>query len=354
MGHSVGEYVAACVAGLFSLEDGLKLVAARARLMQALPQQGAMVAIFAAEAEVEAVLATYLAKQASTLVSIAAINGPQNVVISGEQGAVQTIAEHFKQQGIKTRTLAVSHAFHSPLMEPMLADFAQVVSQVDFASPPQNAVSSFMVSQRPRLISNVTGECATAEMSTPAYWVRHVSAPVRFADSISTLNHFEYNTLIEIGPEPVLLGMARLASSETSLAISYHPSLRKNKPDWEQMLSTLGKLYVRGIAVDWEAFDQSFQRRKVTLPTYPFQRERYWLKNRPHTQQPAEYLSPLIDTLIRLPHHKEIVCETNCNVARLSFLVDHRVFGKIISPGTCQLAMVLEAAQLAYPQHIPQ
>ena len=171
MGHSVGEYVAACVAGVFGLEEGLKLIATRGRLMQALPREGAMVAVRAAEDRVRAILAPYDAE-----VAIAAVNGPQLVVISGRSGAVQAITETLEAEGAKTHQLHVSHAFHSPLMEPMLNEFAQVASEITYAAPSL------------ALVSNVTGRLATHEVQTPDYWMRHVREAVRFADGMATLH----------------------------------------------------------------------------------------------------------------------------------------------------------------------
>jgi acyl transferase domain-containing protein len=171
MGHSVGEYVAACLAGVFSLEDGLKLIAERGRLMQALPAGGEMAAIFAGEAEVLAAITPY-----SDRVSIAAVNGPENVVISGAGAAIQTILESLAAQGIKARSLTVSHAFHSPLMEPMLADFARVAASVSYAAPQIG------------LVSNITGKLAGQEIANSAYWQQHVRAPVQFASAIQTLH----------------------------------------------------------------------------------------------------------------------------------------------------------------------
>ncbi|MCX6049751.1 MAG: type I polyketide synthase [Chloroflexi bacterium] len=191
IGHSIGELVAACVAGIFSLEDGLKLVAARGRLMDALPQNGAMVALLASEARVQQAIAPY-----PNEVSIAAVNGPANMVIAGKQERVQAIAEQLAHEGIQTQPLTVSHAFHSPLMEPMLADFAQVAATIAYHPP-----------QLP-LISNVTGQLAGAEIATPAYWVRHIREAVRFADGVTTLHAQGIGVFLEIGPKPTLLGLA--------------------------------------------------------------------------------------------------------------------------------------------------
>jgi malonyl CoA-acyl carrier protein transacylase len=273
MGHSVGEYAAACVAGVFSLEDGLKLIAERGRLMQALPQNGEMVSLMADEALVKAAIQPYTHE-----VALAAINGPQSIVISGKRQAIRTICAALEAKGIKTKKLQVSHAFHSPLMEPMLADFERVAAEVSY-SQPQIA-----------LISNVTGKLAAAEIATPQYWCRHVRQPVQFAASIETLGEQDCEILVEIGPKPVLLGMGR-AILENSSLMQWLPSLRPGRSDWQQMLESLATLYVRGVPVDWTGFDRDYRPRRVVLPTYPFQRQRYWVETAKNGHGKTESLS---------------------------------------------------------------
>ena len=256
MGHSVGEYVAACVAGVFSLEDGLKLMAERGRLIQALPQNGEMVVVFADEAQVTAAL------QSCREVSIAAINGPQNITISGKRDCIQIVLTNLQAKGIKTRKLQVSHAFHSPLMEPMLVAFEQVATDVVYSAP------------QIELISNVTGELSTAEVATPLYWCRHVRQPVRFALGMETIHQRGCKIFVEIGPKPTLLGMGRCCLPEGVGA--WLPSLSQGQNDWQQLLQSLGALYVSGVPVDWSGFEWNYTRRRLQLPTYPFQRQRYW------------------------------------------------------------------------------
>ncbi len=257
MGHSVGEYVAACVAGVFSLEDGLKLMAERGRLMQALPQNGEMVAVLARETQVAKAIQPYTQD-----ISIAAINGPQSIVISGRREAVRAAIAALNTKGIKTKRLTVSHAFHSPLMEPMLATFEKVAASVSYSLP------------KIKLISNLTGELATTEVTNPQYWCHHVRQPVKFAASMETLYQQGYEMFLEIGARPTLLGMGRYCLPE-NLGI-FLPSLSPTQEDWQQLLQSLAALYVRGLPVDWSAFDQDYSRRRLQLPTYPFQRQRYW------------------------------------------------------------------------------
>ena len=259
MGHSVGEYVAACIAGIFSLEDGVKLIAARGRLMQQLPAGGMMAAVFATAAEVKEVISPV-----SERVSIAAINGPRSIVISGSRQGVEAVIEKLAARGIEHRTLKVSHAFHSSLMEPMLDEFAQIANQVEYASP------------RLRIISNVTGTLAESdELSNPEYWCRHIREPVQFYTSIQTLPAQGYELFIEIGANPVLMGMGRRCLPENRGV--WLPSLRKGQSDWQQMLGSLGQLYATGVDVNWEGFYRERTYRRLQLPTYPFQRQRYWI-----------------------------------------------------------------------------
>ncbi|MFN6465924.1 MAG: beta-ketoacyl synthase N-terminal-like domain-containing protein [Nostoc sp. DedVER02] len=271
MGHSVGEYVAACVAGVFSLEDGLKLIAHRGRLMQALPKNGKMLSVLADEATV-----TRAIKSSGTEVAFAAFNGSESLVISGEQTQVDVVKASLDSKGIKTKELNVSHAFHSPLMEPMLAEFETIAKQVTYHSP---AIP---------LISNVTGHKADESITQAQYWLRHIQEPVKFAHSLKTLDELGYQVFVEIGPKPILLGMGRQCLT-TDEAV-WLPSLREGVDDWQQILDSLAQLYVQGIPVDWSGFDREYIRRKVVLPTYPFQRQRYWIETDEDEQQKTEAL----------------------------------------------------------------
>ncbi|RQH19841.1 type I polyketide synthase, partial [Okeania hirsuta] len=260
MGHSVGEYVAATVAGVFSLEDGLKLIAMRGQLMQKLPSEGKMVSIMASESQV-----TEAIKEYSSQVTIAAVNGPESIVISGENAAIASICSLLESVGVKTKQLQVSHAFHSPLMEPMLTEFEAVANEITYNKP------------KIPLLSNVTGEEVDDSIASAQYWVNHVRQPVKFLQGMETLHKQGTEIFLEIGPKPVLLGMGReCLMGEKKLWL---PSLRSGKPDWLQMLQSLGELYVRAIKIDWLGFDKDYSRNKVELPTYPWQRKSYWIKD---------------------------------------------------------------------------
>jgi malonyl CoA-acyl carrier protein transacylase len=337
MGHSVGEYVAACIAGVFSLEDGLKLIAERARLMQALPQNGEMVSVLADETQVNAALdESYHQK-----VSIAAINGPNSIVFSGEGPAVQAIMETLQAQGLKTKKLQVSHAFHSPLMEPMLAEFERVAQKVTYSSPKIN------------IISNITGDFVTDEMKSAEYWCRHIRQPVKFAASIQTLHQQGVEVFVEIGPKPNLLGMGRQCLPDDVEGI-WLPSLRPGQEDWQQLLQSLGTLYVQGVPVDWSSFDQDYSRRKVILPTYPFQRQPYRMEtslaknSRGLAASENNELHPLIHRKLQTPLFNETLFESRFSSDSMPFLEEHRIFGKLVISGATYISLLLGATELTF------
>ncbi|MFI1973385.1 type I polyketide synthase, partial [Streptomyces cinnamoneus] len=249
LGHSIGELAAAYVAGVWSLEDAARVVTARGRLMQALPTGGAMASIAAPENDVLPLL--------TDDVAVAAVNGPESVVLSGDEDAVQAIVDTLSGQGVKARRLRVSHAFHSPRMDAMLDDFATVLDDVTFHAPTLPVVS------------NLTGTLADEEMRTPHYWVRHVRETVRFADGLASLRELGVGTFLELGPD----------GSLTSLADGDGvPALRPGRPEATAVTTALGNLHVRGLDVDWTAVFPGTHPR-VELPTYAFQRERFWLES---------------------------------------------------------------------------
>ncbi len=339
MGHSVGEYVAATVAGIFSLEDGLKLIAERGRLMQELPSGGEMVAVMGSASIVKTLIAP------DTKIGIAAINGPESVVISGESVAMKTMVSSLEAEGIKTKQLEVSHAFHSPLMEPMLAELAAVANQVTYNQP-----------EIP-LISNVTGLQADENITTSKYWVNHVQQPVKFYQSMETLQKLGYEIFLEIGPKPTLLGMGKQCVSKESIWL---PSLRPGVEDWQQMLSSLGQMYVKGVQVDWSGFYRKSNCQKVVLPTYPFQRQRYWLETTKSEsdvnglelwqQQSHNKEHPLLGyrlkNLAHLPN--TYIWETEVDDQFLLYIKDNRSLGSVLMPHTAYIEMGLAVAEIVF------
>ena len=332
LGHSVGEYVAACLAGVFSLEDGLRLIAARGRLMQALPPGGVMVAVQADEARVRAALAPFKGS-----VDLAAVNAPTSVVVSGARSAVEQVCASLAALGVRTKPLAVSHAFHSPLMDPMRAEFEREAARVSFAAPTLP------------LVSNLTGEGFRAGQAPDAgYWSRHVREPVRFLDSLQWLYRKGYRAFLEIGPSPTLSSLGPQCLADASCL--WLPSLRRGRDDWETLLASLGTLYVRGARVDWRGFDRDYARRKLSLPTYPFERERYWFAAAPArglrpAGEPGEH--PLLGRRVRMALLPDVVFEQSLSATTPDFLQDHRVHGVIVFPGTGYLEMALAGGEAA-------
>ncbi|ACC81629.1 type I polyketide synthase [Nostoc punctiforme] len=334
VGHSVGEYVAACIAGIFCLEDALKLIVQRASLMQALPQGGGMAAVFATVEQVRPLIADYLQQ-----LSIAAINGEQSIVLSGELEILNSVLQKLESQGIETRKLQVSHAFHSPLMQPMLAKFEQVTATVKYQQPKLD------------IVSNVTGKIVRQqEMSNAAYWVEHIRASVQFAASMLALYQAGYEVFVEVGSHPTLLGMARRECPEVLEEKGlWLASLRKSRGDWQQLLDSVAQLYVAGVEIDWRGFEADYLRHKVVLPNYPWQRQRYWLPTattKPTVRQISEnLLHPLLGYQLRSPSLKDIVFETHLNTASLPFLDDHQIYDTVVVPGASHISMLLLAGQ---------
>ncbi|MGX1885135.1 type I polyketide synthase, partial [Streptomyces sp. NPDC055287] len=259
-GHSVGEIAAAHVAGVLSLPDAARLVAARGRLMQALPAGGAMIAVGAPEAELLPLLAGREHE-----VAVAAVNGPSSVVLSGDENAAVALAGLLGQQGRKTKRLTVSHAFHSPRMEPMLDAFREVVAGLEFKEP------------RIAVVSTVTGRAVTTgQWSDPEYWVDQVRRPVRFLDAVRTMEAAGVTTFLELGPDGVCSAMAADSVLDAA-ATAAVPALRQGRPEPQALLSALATVFVRGRSVDWSAAYRDTGARRVPLPMYAFQRERHWV-----------------------------------------------------------------------------
>jgi acyl transferase domain-containing protein/acyl carrier protein len=330
LGHSVGEYAAACVAGVMTLEEGLGLIAERGRLMQALPAGGAMAAVFAAEDQVARRIAPLAGR-----VSIAAQNGPEETVVSGDADAVAEVVAAFAAEGVNARPLEVSHAFHSHRLDPMLEPLAARAAGIAAAPP------------RILLVSNLTGApFAPGAAPDAGYWRRHAREPVRFLASIQALRQLGVNVLLEIGPHPTLVALAARAAPDATWASV--ASLRRGKDDAREAASAVAALYARGAPVAWDAVSRG-RGRRVPLPTYPFQRARYWPEIKP---QKAPSVAPGGHPLLgrRQPSPRpgaEFLAEIGRDAP--AFLAEHAVLGTVPFPATGYVEMALAAAGATGP-----
>ncbi|CAK0743483.1 SDR family NAD(P)-dependent oxidoreductase [Gammaproteobacteria bacterium] len=342
LGHSVGEYAAAAVAGIFSIEDGARLIAERARLMQALPSGGGMMAVLASRVEVEA----QITKWAPGEISIAADNGPSNVVISGAEAVLRRIQEHFVAANVECRSLSVSHAFHSPLMTPVLAPFRTLAATIRYQVP------------RLPIYSNVTGRRESGERLTNAdYWIDHIRQPVQFQTAFQALLDDGCNLLVEAGPRPTLLGMGRAVAGASGSPLAtdagaWLPLLRHGQPEWQQILSTLGGYWCRGGTPDWSRLGSG----RAELPTYPFQRRRHWHEVTLNGQRQTvafhgeQVLNhPLLARRLASKLLSERLYETPFSKKTLPLLEDHRVFDELVVAGATHLSLIIGAALVEDP-----
>jgi acyl transferase domain-containing protein/acyl carrier protein len=336
LGHSVGEFAAAAVAGMLDLEDALGLIAERARLMDSLPGGGEMAAVHASEAEVKAALADGLGD-----ISIAAVNGPESVVISGPGGAVRSALEVLKKRGLKSQALSVSHAFHSPLMEPILEGIDEAARRVRYSEP------------RAEMVANLTAKVIQPAELAAGYWRRQARNAVRYWDGVQELRRMGCNAFVEIGPGPVLIGLAQRGMDDEGL--EWIPSLRKGREDWPVLAEGVARLWVAGAKVDWAGFDRDYPRLKVSVPTYAFQRERHWteapargaLAGSSRTRRAASH--PFLLSHVRLAHPSDThVFEGLVSLALFPYLRDHRVQAGVVVPATAYVEMALAAHAQAF------
>ncbi|MEV8598264.1 type I polyketide synthase [Streptomyces sp. NPDC052012] len=329
IGHSVGEIAAAHVAGVLSLADASELVVARGRLMGALPAGGAMVAVQAGEAEVAESLAGFEGR-----LEIAAVNGPLAVVVSGDEDAV--IEWLPRWEGRKTTRLRVSHAFHSPRMEPMLAEFRAVAERLTYATP------------RIPVVSNVSGEPVT--VFDADYWVRHVRQAVRFADGVRTLWNLGVRRFLELGPDAVLTAMARQCLDDDTEPAAFVPALRARHSETETFAAFLGRAHITGAPVDWTAYYEGTGAQRVDLPTYPFQRDRYWLTPITSagdvTSAGLERIEhPVLAAAVQVGDRDEWVFTGRLSTESQPWVSDHVVLGAVIVPGTAWVELVSAAGR---------
>ncbi|RBM04457.1 hypothetical protein DEH69_30805, partial [Streptomyces sp. PT12] len=322
-GHSIGELAAAHIAGVLTLEDAATLITARGRLMAALPPGGAMVAVEATEADVAPLLGEG--------VGLAAVNGPSSVVLSGADDAVTAAVERLAERCGPRRTnrLKVSHAFHSPLMDPMLDDFRRIAESVTYAEPSVPVMAS-------------------GDVTTAAYWVGHVRDTVRFADAVTRLEAEGVTRYLELGPDGILTAMARHCLTRTAETAVLVPALRRREREPVAALTAMGGLHAAGLRVDWNAVFAGRGARRVDLPTYPFQRARYWLDKRgmggdvasAGLERPDH---PLLGAMVRLPGSDGVVFTGRLSLGAQPWLADHTVLGTTLLPGTAHVELAVRA-----------
>jgi acyl transferase domain-containing protein/surfactin synthase thioesterase subunit/acyl carrier protein len=332
VGHSVGEYVAACVSGVFSLEDGLKLICSRASLMQGLPQDGAMFAIGVSEETIIKAIEPYDGQ-----VNIAAVNGAESVVISGKTELVNKIASEFCLKNIKTKELQVSHAFHSHLLDPMLPEFETILSTVKFFKP------------KIPLVSNLHGMIVNHdEITTPRYWIESTRNTVNFFAGVKIIVDSGITRCIEIGPQPILTAMMNESISDDNGKLNFISSMRRDVDQWKEILTGLRSLYISGVPIDWKGFDAGYNRFKVQLPSYPFQREHYWLNlNRMVREKPTHQCS-ILGTKVESPELRDLNIFDAYYSATDRNINDHRIFNYAVVPGALHIARILCAIYFLY------
>ncbi|MEU0505495.1 type I polyketide synthase [Nocardia sp. NPDC005998] len=327
IGHSVGEITAAHVAGMLSLDDAAALVTARGRLMQALPSGGVMYAVQASEAEVLPLLVDGAA--------LAAVNGPESVVVSGAAQPVAKVVDRLAEMGRRTGRLAVSHAFHSASMEPMLAEFAEVLAGLDFAEPTIP------------IVSNVSGKSAGSEMTAPEYWVRHVRETVRFADGVRTLAAAGARRFVVAGPDGGSTGLIGQCLEPADPVVT--PMLVRDRPEAWSVLAGVARVFVTGVDVDWSAVFGGHGRH-VDLPTYAFERERFWLESVGDSADVSRWGlvgadHPLLGAVVRHAESGDVVFTGRLSAGTQAWLSDHAVGGVALLPGTGFVELALRAGQ---------
>ncbi|MFE5626309.1 SDR family NAD(P)-dependent oxidoreductase [Streptomyces virginiae] len=340
LGHSVGALAAVHTAGALSLADAAELAAVRGRIMQRLPSGGAMVALRASEAEAAALIAGH-----EELISLAAVNGPAATVLSGARGALAGVVADFEAAGGKATWLRVSHAFHSPLMEPAMQELRAVVARLAFTEPQLT------------FVSDLTGRPVGADvLADPEYWVRHARHAVRFRDGVAGLAELDCSRFVEVGPGTDLTSMAAECLEDTGRGRpgghALIPSLRRRVPEVTALLTALSRLHACGGEVDWAAVFADRGARRVDLPTYAFQHRPYWIDS-PAAAGDVTSAGltavghPILSASAELPETGGLLLTGRLSLARHPWLADHRVGGRVLLPGTGLLDLVARAAREA-------
>ena len=322
IGHSLGEIAAACLADVMTLEDAMQLVIARGQLMHRVPSGGAMAAIFADESVVVALI-----EKIAPQITVAALNGPLNTVVSGEREALKMLSQELDRRNISYRELRISNGFHSPRTEPILDDFESVAAQIVQRAP------------KLPLISNLTGERMSAAPDK-TYWRRHLRETVRFGDGMQALAKLECRTFLEIGPHPVLLPIAQICLGAKGKTATWIATLNRKRPNSETITEMLAALYLAGHNLNWTAVHADASRRRIPLPTYPFQRQRYWVEDdkvvTEKARNAAERPHPLVGTRTKSISN-DLRYEARYGVQHTPYLSDHRVRGTVVLPTTAEL-----------------
>ncbi|WP_426752690.1 type I polyketide synthase [Myxococcus sp. Y35] len=334
IGHSLGEYAAAAVAGVYSIEEALRLVVTRARLIHSHVDAGAMLSVFARLDVVERAIAPHAGS-----VGLAALNGPEDLVVSGPPDAITAVAEALAAEGVQMKRLRVPYAFHSSMMEPVLKPFAEAFRGLSLSAP------------RLPFVSTLHGRRVDGDITRAEYWCQQLREPVAFAKGLETLRAEGHRTYLEVGPAPILAGIGRRNFQEAD-ELCWLPSLRPSTGETAQLAATLAELYMRGFEVDWAAFDAPYERRPRCLPTHPFIRERYWMERRhvekrayastEHEAQGGGALLP--GTRLSLPGTQEARFSTRLSIREPAFIEEHRVLGNPVLPAACYVEMAIGAA----------
>ena len=337
IGHSLGEITGACVAGAISLDDAMQLVVARGALMQRMPSGGAMASIWVGESVVRGLI-----EKLGADVTIAGLNSPSNTVVSGDREPLKLLLEELARQNITYQELRVSNAFHSPRSDPILDEFEDVAGQLEYKAP------------RLPFISNLTGEPMTIAPDK-TYWRRHLREAVRFADGMSALSKFECRTFLEIGAHPVLLPPAQVCLGESGKSAAWIASLNRQKSDADAINAMLVALYLAGHKINWPAVHADAPRRRIPLPTYPFQRQRHWLGDRSahsdrsrNTVEPPPH--PLVGALVERSA-KEARYEARYGSEHINYFSDHRVSGTVVLPTAAELEAATVLGRMHFGTH---
>ncbi len=320
LGHSVGEYAAACIAGVFDLNEAIGMLCYRASLMQALPENGAMVAVLANQGQIEPLLQGMDAQ-----LSIAAVNGEQQVVISGDAEVVDNFIQQAQKQGLHTRLLKVNRGFHSVQIDPVLSDFKTRLTQISFNKP------------QLRFISTLTGKQEIEKLTEVNYWVQHARQSVLFHQALTSAKELGGNFFIELGARPILTALAQ-QSSDTAFC-----SLDSNKNDWHACQQVVAALSKAGYQLDWPGFYQGRRRRLMSLPNYPWQRQSYWFSSTPTKARisPASGIHPMLQQAVNTPLWSGCLYQGNISCQQLPFLLDHQVFNQVVVAGACHLSALV-------------